>query len=344
MNLVLALALLSANDVDASQCREISVPLHRLACYEQWDRNRQKNTSVPAVLPEGAPEVEDDEIVTTPVRDTYVRFVVRNDASPFPNPRAEFGPKGASVVYERDKGEEYVSGNFSVMAIFNRNRSSEDFDEDSNVEWQPFALGQWKRSENADKKSDVRVAGVGLALVVTPDNYQTGTGFNIWPTIYRRVDIYNDADSEVASVHVDVIRNRWYSRNLDSVTENVYTFKPFFGVMGENRSESGVADGIWTSGYVGLEMTSRLNTITPRLEASVRWQYFSDFRSPDGADERNEDFGSFGLSYQFSDPTDKTIRWRPSISITREIGVNPLVGPDTVAETKVALTIQADTW
>ncbi|ATE70778.1 hypothetical protein CNO08_05010 [Lysobacter capsici] len=230
------------------------------------------------------------------------------------------GSKNAELAFQRSDGKDYVLANIAVQAIFRAINDSG---------FQPFASARWKRIDTKDKQSDIRDLSLGMDM---PLGDPRKLGLYLTPLYIHRTDIYGDTDSRLFTAHGNIVKASWVKLGGDA-TRNNFSFIPYFGLIHERRKSEEGKWGEWNSGYIGFEWSAQWNRVTPRLQSTVKYQYFTDFSKPGGAHDRDSDYGVASISYEFTDPEDETITVRPSIFLTREVGLNPVLGADRINET-----------
>ena len=108
---------------------------------------------------------------------------------------------------------------------------------------------------------------------------------------------------------------------------------PLFGFLAENRTGGGSDEGGWRSAYAGLEAAAELNRFVPRLAVSLEYQRFIDTSVPAGNDKRRANHTTVSLTYALTNPDDKSIAFRPYISLSREVGTDVLGGAGSTNKT-----------
>jgi hypothetical protein len=292
-------------------CLSLADNDERLACYDKENHFVMPGPSVtPAPLP-------------------TIRFQVRNDGR-FDNwASADIGSDPAELVVEHRNGESFVQANIALLAAF------PDIGDSG---WQPFASFTWQRAADADERKDQRDSSLGI--VGTLGNpFDGGWGVLLTPRYIHRKDLFGETNADLATVHATFVRQKWASPQAGNNEVNQFTFFPFLGLIYEDRS---VDDGHWASAYGGFEFNGQWNRLTPRLQTTLAYQYFTDSAAPHGSDKRHEDYVLASISYEFTDPDDDTAKVRPSVFLTREVGLNPLRGEDRYNETRFGLGLSVD--
>jgi hypothetical protein len=198
----------------------------------------------------------------------------------------------------------------------------------------------WTRDSPPKNPKDIRDFSIGLNGSLWNIKEPRWT-IDLTPRLIRRINIVEHSQSNIAQLHGDVIILPIASavKSLD----NTYQFIPQFGVLNENRINSKNDAGVWRGGYTGFQSTVFLNGIRPRLSLKIQYQYFWDFAAPSGNVRRSDGYGKIALSYDLVDPDDKSLQVYPSISLAREVGINPVSGINQVNTTKLIIGFKIQT-
>jgi len=248
-----------------------------------------------------------------------IRWQVRNDGRFDSYAGSDLGSKNGEVSVQHRDGQDYVLANVAVLAAFTP-LNDQGF--------QPFASARWQRSETRTKRSDIRELSLGLAMPLGDPFGPHGVGLFLTPRYIYRTDIFGETDSHLLTVHGNIVKRSWTSAPEGDMKANLLAFVPNFGLIYDHRDRPGLDWGTWTSGYVGFEFSGQWNKITPRLQSTLKYQYFSDFSQPDGVAARSDDYVLASVSYEFTDPEDTSVKVRPAVFLSREVGLNPVLSAD----------------
>lgn len=303
-----------AGPSDLEDCHKITDHGSRLECYDRGTGYAENQGEVPASPPSPIPPIT---------------WRVRNDGRYDGYFGEEIGSKNAELSFQRIDGKDFVQANIAVQAIFRPI---------GKTTLQPFSSARWQRVDSKKKKNDIRDFSVGLNIPLGDPNK---IGVFLTPTYLYRTDIHGETGGQIFTLNGSFVRKGW-NRTGDSHVVNYYSFIPSFGIIHEQRHSSEYRSGKWESAYFGFEWNAQWNLLTPRLQSTVRYQYFRDFSKPSEAEIRSGDYGAFSLSYEFTDPEDENVSVRPSIFIKREVGINPLLDADKFNQTTLGFGLKVN--
>jgi hypothetical protein len=296
-----AAAQVGAPATGAASCIALADRDQRLNCYDK--ANRYIDADQPRMV--------------SPL--PAIRWQVRNDGRFDSYAGSDIGSKNGEVSVQHHDGENFINANVAVLAALAPI---------NDAGFQPFASIRWLRSEAKAKRSDIREASFGLAIPLGDPFGPSGVGLFLTPRYITRTDIFGKTDSRLFAIHGNIILKSWTSAPEGDMGRNLFWFVPNVGLLHDHRKRPSSGWGDWSSGYAGIELSAQWNKITPRLQTTVKYQYFSDFSQPADTESREGDYLSASISYEFTDPDDASIRIRPAVFLTREVGLNPILSED----------------
>lgn len=312
--IVLTPALTWAAD-EYKECFDIKDAKDRVSCYDKALGNPKFDENVPA---ENQPKPKPD-----------VQFYVNDEGKVDTFAGVKMGSKAATLSADHTDGQSYASAKIGVIAIFRPI---------SDAGWQPFAGAAWVRDAASKNPKDVRDLSLGIVGAI---GAQRSVGVIATPRILRRTDIFGHTSSSIVQLHGNILVNDWLTEP-EAKGKNLYSLIPQVGLQLENRASSKVDNGGWRGSYVGLLFDAKLNSISPQLGASVQYQFYRDFKVPTGNARRSDGYANFQISYDFTNPDDKSIHFRPSIVLSRQVGVDPISGVNQTNTTKLSLGLKVD--
>ena len=108
------------------------------------------------------------------------------------------------------------------------------------------------------------------------------------------------------------------------------------GVERIRSAPSGVPTGRSNYLYGGAAL-SVWPSIVPRLQANARYQRFNDLSASGGLDKRKLNYREASLDYYLFDPNNDKAVVQPILSISRELGDDPVAGIGSVNRTTIGL-------
>ncbi|OEY92164.1 hypothetical protein BJD20_09680 [Acinetobacter proteolyticus] len=253
-----------------------------------------------------------------------VEFRIVHEANIAQNLVLDMVKKPAIISIQRDHGVDSTRAQGTVLMI-GRPYAFQG-------EMQPFGNITWNRdATNPDKKTDLRDLGFGTTLPVIG----TESFYFLSDMRYRyRKDIYDNLTGHGFALNSSAIYTPF-------VNSSKYVFYPYFGALFDDRNGGVNTDGKWTSIYSGLFLEVPLARWSnlPGLTFSARFEHFKDQSVPFGQIKRSENSSQLELNYQFVDPDNKNAKWRPSISLSREIGENVRSGDEKLNKTMLNLGV-----
>lgn len=276
------------------ECLLIVDDAKRLACYDK---------ALKRVKPE-APGTKVDAIPAI-----RYRVLQKGDYDNFA--KADVTAKPATLDLQRKGGQDGSRVQLGLVAVgsaFN------------DAGWQAFGSLAWNRDATGEvaKRKDLRDAGIGVTgtLLQTDD-----LEWSLFSTVrYRhRQDLYGTKDGNAVGLHGNFVKLGW-------VDGKPFIFVPYAGLLLDKRNGGGATNGQWNSAYAGATLTVPLNNWVRGLSLSGSFERFHDFSTPNGQAKRSASWASPALSYEFTDPEDKTVKWRPSLGLSRQTGEDVRAG------------------
>ncbi len=296
-------ATLSANH-DFSSIRKVNDNKTRLAAYTQLFVQFQP----PKVIP------------PKPI----VEFRLLQSADLKPALELDTVDKPAIFSMQRDHGVDATLAQATLLMIGRPY--------DANGEMQPFGSISWNRdTSNSDKKKDLRDFGLGTTLPeVGPDTFHLLSDIR-----YRyRKDQFDTKTGNALVLNSNAIYKPF-------VNNTHYVFYPYFGAQMDDRNGGAATDGKWNSLYGGLYLEVPLAkwSLLPGLTFAARFERFHDVSVPSGQTKRSANASKAELIYQFVDPDNKQAAWKPSITLSREVGEDVRAGGDRTNKNVISLGI-----
>lgn len=305
---------LAAADVLAQQdCLSIHDRDKRLKCYDQ---------SLRYEAPE-KPAAEQPQPVPG------VKITIRDKADFNNFAGAELGSKPGQFNLQHIDGKDSSTVRLGAIAAF---RAIND------LGWQPFAALAWNRDTAAKTPKD----NCDIALGITGPLWDAyDYGWTLFPTLraIRRVDTAGSGDATIFDANINIVKLSWVN-SVPGADRNSYQFVPHVGLLHERRLTTGVTHGNWQSVYGGLTFSSQLNGFVPRLSSVVTYQRFSDQSVPGRNSSRHDEYAGVTFEYALTDPADKSIRFRPSLTLTREVGTDIKSGGAAVNKTTFGIGLR----
>ncbi|RUR67521.1 hypothetical protein EJP67_10690 [Variovorax guangxiensis] len=297
------------------ECLKIHDSVRRLDCL---DKVLQYKAPPPPPSPTSRPVLP------------FVRVHVRESGDFSNYGESTLGDDPALISAQRSGGNNATIAKVAAIASF---RPVND------LGWQPFASTAWNRDTSGSTRKDTRSLGIGVMGPLW-DPFEQG-GWTLLPVLRatRRYDLYGTNDANTVSAHISVISLKWVNC-VPSGPNTCFSFIPHFGFISENRTSAGITRGSWRSAYAGFKATAQLNGVLPRLSSTLNYQRFADSTAPFNNVKRHAGYTRLSLDYALTDPADKSIAFRPSIFIRREVGSDILNGGDRVNKTVLGLGIQ----
>lgn len=285
-----------AGDVkDATdECLSIADNEKRLACYDK--AMKREKPEAPVTKIDAVPAIR-------------FRVLQKGDYDNFA--KADVAAKPATFDFQRKDGQDGSRVQLGVIAVgsaFN------------DAGWQPFGSLAWNRDATGDvtKRKDLRDAGIGVTGTLLQSN---DLEWSLHSTVrYRhRQDLYGTKDGNAIGIHGNVVKLGW-------ADAKPFIFVPYVGILLDKRNGGGTTDGHWNSAYIGTTLTAPLSNWIRGLSISGTFERFHDYSTPNGQLKRSTSSASPSITYEFTDPEDKTVKLRPSISLSRQIGEDVRAG------------------
>lgn len=308
--------VLSAELTPAEECLQIGDTERRLQCYDKRLGYQASETDAPSkVQPQPKPAI---------------RFILREKGDLNNFAGADMVDKPGQLNLKSENGTDSSSAKFGVIGAF---RPVND------LGWQPFVSAAWNRDTSGTSPKDIRDFSLGIT---GPLWDPLDPGWTLFPTLRatRRYDQFGSAESNRFGLHVNFVKLSWVN-SVPGAQTNSYAFVPHIGMVDNYPPSNGANGGLWRGAYAGFNLAADLNRIAPRLSANLGYEYFVDAAVPDGRRIRQEPYTTLGFSYALTDPEDKSIVFRPAISLAREIGMDVLGGSaSTVNRTTLGITLK----
>lgn len=272
----------------ADECLSVGDDAKRLACYDK--ALKREKPEAPGTKVDAVPRIS-------------FRVLQKGDYDNFA--KADVTAKPATFDLQRKDGQDGSRVQLGVIAVgsaFN------------DAGWQAFGSLAWNRDTTGDvtKRKDLRDAGVGVTgtLLQTDD-----LEWSFYSTArYRhRQDLYGTKDGNAVGLHGSVVKLGW-------VDGRPLIFVPYVGLLLDKTNGGGATDGQWNSAYIGATLAVPLKNWIRGLSISGTFERFHDYSTPNGQSRRSASAASPSITYEFTDPDDKTVKWRPSVSLSRQTG------------------------
>jgi len=289
-----SVAIAGDQKVATDACLSITDDAKRLACYDN-------------ALMREKPEAPGTKVDAIPT----VRFRVlqRGDYDNFA--KADVTAKPGTFDFQRKDGQDGSRVQLGVIAVGSAL---------NDAGWQPFGSFAWNRDTTGDatKRKDLRDAGIGVTgTLLQSDDFEWSLHSTM--RIRHRQDLYGAKDGNAFGIHGNVVKLGW-------VDAKPVIFVPYIGILLDTRNGGGATNGNWNSAYVGTTLTVPLSNWTRGLSISGMFERFHDYSVPNGQLKRSASSVSPSVSYEFTDPENKMVKWRPSISLSRQIGEDVRAG------------------
>ena len=300
----------------------------RLECYDTVLQRPEPANPEPPKPAASAVDIR-PVVETIPPRKPDVQLVLRQGGDFTNFEGADLVDKPALFNVQRSDGTDSTIAKAALTAVY---RPIND------LGWQPFGSAIWNRDTSGAKPKDVRSIGLGI---VGPLWDAASYGWTLLPTLRltRRDDRFGDSDSNLLSIQVNVIKLSWVTSIADAA-QNSYSFIPQVGFLAENRTGGATDRGSWRSTYGGFEAAAALNRYLPRLGATLTYQRFIDTTTPAGNTKRRANYTAAALTYALTDPDDKSIIFRPFLTLSREVGTDVLGGTGPTNKTIFGLGLK----
>ncbi len=230
--------------------------------------------------------------------------------------------KPSTIDFQRKNGVDGTRVQFGTVAY----RPIDDLGQ-----WVGFASAAWNRdATDPSKKKDIRDTGLGFASFLPILDYEFGVQ-GVFQFVHRH-DINNQLDGNRWNAHFNLEVNNW-------VQQDPFIFIPYFAYLHDKRM---IKDfyGNWRSIYYGFSFGVPIHAISKHLTIVAEARRFNDVSVPSAFERRHLNFGSLAIVYEFTDPEDKSISFRPSISISRTTGTDVLSGWDKENKTVASLGVK----
>lgn len=277
-----------------AECFSIGDDTQRLACYDK--KLEREKPDAPGKKIDAIPSIS-------------FRILQKGDYDNFA--KADVTAKPATFDLQHKDGQDSTRIQLGVLAVgsaFN------------DAGWQAFGSLAWNRDTTGDttKKKDLRDAGVGVTGTLLQSN---NLEWSLYSTArYRhRQDMYGTKDGNAVGLHGSIVKLGW-------ADGNPLIFIPYFGLLLDKRNGGSTTDGQWNSAYIGATLTVPLNNWIRGLSISGAFERFHDYSTPNGQSKRSASSASPAVTYEFSNPDDKTVKWRPSVSLSRQTGEDVRAG------------------
>lgn len=291
---ILSIAAYATEQKDKfDECISIENDTKRLACYDLITRAKSEAISKKV----------------TPIPAISFRVFQKGDYDNFA--KADVAAKPATFDLQRKDGQDGSRAQLGVIAVgsaFN------------DAGWQAFGSLAWNRDTAGDiaKRKDLRDAGVGVTGTLLQSS---DLEWSIYTTLrYRhRQDLYGSKDGNAFGIQGNIVKLGW-------VDSKPFIFVPYAGILMDKMNGGGTTDGQWNSAYIGAMLTIPLFNWARGLSVSSTFERFHDYSAPNGQLKRSASSSLSSVTYEFTDPEDNTVRWRPSVSLTRQVGEDVRAG------------------
>ncbi len=290
------------------ECVSMENDTKRLACYDNS-------------LKLAEPEAPSKKVDPIPV----IRFRVLQKGDYDNFAKADITAKPATFDLQRKDGQDGSRVQLGVIAVgsaFN------------DAGWQAFGSLAWNRDTTGDvvKRKELRDAGIGVTGALLQSN---DVEWSLYTTLHyrHRQDSYGSKDGNAFGIHGNVVKLGW-------VDAKPFIFVPYAGILLDNRNGGGTTDGRWNSAYIGAILTIPLSNWIQGLSVSGTFERFHDYSAPNGQLKRSASSSSPSITYEFTDPEDKKAKWRPSISLTRQVGEDVRTGGNRENKTMLSFGLK----
>lgn len=283
---------------NADECFSILDDAKRVACYDQ-------------ALKRPKPEEAGATVGTTvpPIPAISFRVLQKGDYDNFA--KADVTAKPATFDIQHKDGQDSSRiklGLIAVGAAFN------------DAGWQAFGSLALDRDATGDikKRKDLRDIGLGVTGTLLQSN---DLEWSLFTTVrYRhRQDLYGSLDGDAVGFNANIVKLGW-------VSGKPVIFVPYAGLLLDRRNGGGTTNRQWNSAYMGATIKIPLGNWITGLSVSGTFEHFQDYSVSNEQIKRSASSGSPEISYEFTDPEDKATKWRPSVSLSRQIGEDVRAG------------------
>ncbi|SOD24107.1 hypothetical protein SAMN05518800_1226 [Variovorax sp. YR752] len=249
----------------------------------------------------------------------------------------DVGSKPASVQLGTSEGKSISTAKISVFGVLQPiNGGPLDT-------WEPFFNVAWDRDISAKTPKDLRQFIVGMeGNLLTGSFASTGQAY-LTLRAGHRDDVRSDTRGSFFNANADLYYIPWISgkRGKDVTHRGIYFPVGLLVEKTKSANASAGPEGTRSSLYAGIRFETDLNAILPRLSANASTQWFRDVSVPSSTDKRHPRYSTLGITYDLVDPKTKT-GWVPSISLTRQVGTDPVTGEGPVRKTVFGLGVKFD--
>lgn len=303
-------------------------PALRLKCFDDFaERSAKKEEADKAKA----------RAESTAEADKPIRWRLRNSGTITTAYDADLGKKPAQFQIGRADGKDFTAVQAAAVGVFKRINSPGSF---FNT-WEGFTALAWDRDTAAKSPHDARtlIGGIsGPVFTSGPDDLQVLATARVG----YAVDVLKDTSESFVNLHGDILLLPLLRRKQTD-DNNVILPVPFVGMLARRVSSNPASpdDGRRTGFYAGIKAETQLYRFLPRLTAAASAQWFRDTRVPSGTAKRTDKFFDAALNYDLVDPKTKK-GWVPSITLTRQVGMDPVGGQGPSHKTVLALSVKYD--
>lgn len=308
-------------------CIPLKDVVARLACFDEVAARevQQKEKARDAELQEKREQLEQT-----------VDWRIRDSATVSPAGLADLGTKPALFNLGRSGGSTFSVVRAAAYGVLQPiNQPGGLFDT-----WQPFFGAGWTRDTTGKVEKDLRQATIGITGNVVDAGPQD-TAVIATMRLGVRDEVKSHTRDAFLNLHADILHLPWLVSDQTEATSNLFVV-PFLGLLSESSKTStpAITSSVRRSAiYGGLKAEYQLFRAVPMLSGTASVQWFRDVHVSSDGDKRKPRFFEIGVTYHLVDP--KTKRgWLPSVTLTRQSGLNPVTGLGPGAKTTLGLGVR----